>query len=65
MLRAETCGNSQIVIKHADNILKNFATSLSIIFSVVISAIFMGLQLSWLFALGVGLVNYAVFLYAQ
>mmetsp|Transcript_6392 Transcript_6392/g.26880 ORF Transcript_6392/g.26880 Transcript_6392/m.26880 type:complete len:419 (-) Transcript_6392:429-1685(-) len=54
-----------VVIRYADNILKNFATSTSIVFSVIISAIFLGQSVSSLFLLGVGLVIYAVFLYAR
>lgn len=54
-----------VVIKFADNILKNFATSVSIILSVIFSALFLGQSLSYLFLLGVLLVNYAVFLYAR
>ncbi|KAJ8601527.1 hypothetical protein CTAYLR_008018 [Chrysophaeum taylorii] len=54
-----------VVIKYADNILKNFATSLSIIGSVVFSALFLGQSLSWLFLLGVACVNYAIALYAS
>uniref|UniRef100_A0A7S3JYV7 Nucleotide-sugar transporter n=1 Tax=Aureoumbra lagunensis TaxID=44058 RepID=A0A7S3JYV7_9STRA len=54
-----------VVIKHADNILKNFATSTSIILSVIISGLFLGQQLSSLFLIGVVLVVYAIFLYAR
>lgn len=54
-----------VVIKFADNILKNFATSISIILSVVFSCLFLGQHLSWLFVAGVGCVNYAVYLYAK
>ena len=54
-----------VVIKFADNILKNFATSVSIILSVIFSALFLGQTLSGLFIFGVLLVNYAVFLYAR
>jgi solute carrier family 35 (UDP-sugar transporter), member A1/2/3 len=54
-----------VVIKFADNILKNFATAISIIFSAVISALFMGFQLNGMFLVGVVLVNYAVYLYGM
>merc|ERR1740130_2047927 len=54
-----------VVIKYADNILKNFSTAISIIVSSVYSWLFMGFQLSYLFVVGVGLVNYAVWLYGK
>mmetsp|Transcript_4229 Transcript_4229/g.8779 ORF Transcript_4229/g.8779 Transcript_4229/m.8779 type:complete len:302 (-) Transcript_4229:843-1748(-) len=54
-----------VVIKYADNILKNFSTAISIIVSSIYSWLFMGFQLSYLFAIGVGLVNYAVWLYGR
>lgn len=54
-----------VVIKFADNILKNFATAISIILSASVSWLFMGFELSWLFVLGVALVNYAVYLYGR
>ena len=38
-----------VVIKYADNILKNFSTAISIIVSSVYSWLFMGFQLSYLF----------------
>jgi len=54
-----------VVIKFADNILKNFATAISIILSAVVSWLFMGFELSALFLAGVALVNYAVYLYGR
>jgi len=54
-----------VVIKFADNILKNFATSISIILSVIFSCLFLGQHLSSLFLLGVFCVNYAVYLYSR
>jgi UDP-sugar transporter A1/2/3 len=53
-----------VVIKYADNILKNFSTSISIILTTIISASFMGLQANSLFILGVIFVCYSTFLYA-
>lgn len=66
-IAVQSCGGLiiAVVIKFADNILKNFATAISIILSAFVSWLFMGFQLSWLFVLGVALVNYAVYLYGQ
>lgn len=52
-----------VVIKYADNILKNFATAVSIILSALISWMFMGFELSAIFIVGVLMVNYAVYMY--
>lgn len=54
-----------VVIRYADNILKNFATSISIILSVLFSAFFLGQTISKLFLAGVACVIYAVFLYSM
>ena len=63
----QSCGGLiiAVVIKFADNILKNFSTAISIIVSSVISWMFMGFNLTFLFAIGVALVNYAVYLYGK
>jgi UDP-galactose transporter len=53
-----------IVIKHADTILKNFATTLSIIVTTGVSAMFFGSIVNGLSVVGTALVIYAVFLYA-
>jgi len=52
-----------VVIKYADNILKNFSTSISIIITTFISANFMGLKANSMFLAGVGVVCYSTFLY--
>merc|ERR1712070_216981 len=52
-----------VVIKYADNILKNFSTAISIILTTLISANFMGLQAGWMFMAGVLAVCSSTFLY--
>lgn len=53
------------VIKYADNILKAFATSVSILVVSLVSAAFFGFELSPLFFLGGAGVVYAIFLYGD
>lgn len=53
-----------VVVKYADNILKGFATSLSIVLSTVASIRLFGFHVDPLFALGAGLVIGAVYLYS-
>ncbi|KAG2225501.1 hypothetical protein INT45_010328 [Circinella minor] len=53
------------VVKHADNILKNFATSVSIILSSVISFYFFDFQPTLIFILGTLLVTAATFIYGN
>ena len=54
-----------LVVKHADNILKGFATSLAIILSCVASVIIFDFQLTPLFAFGSTLVISSIFLYSK
>ncbi|KAI9595953.1 nucleotide-sugar transporter-domain-containing protein [Syncephalis fuscata] len=54
-----------IVVKYADNILKGFATSISIILSGVISYMFFGFQPSGLFLFGTAIVIAASTLYGK
>jgi len=54
-----------VVVKYADNILKAFASSISIILSSAFSVILFGFQLSWLFVLGTALVLISCYLYQQ
>ena len=52
-----------LVIRYADNILKGYATSLSIIVSAVVSVYLFDFSLTILFMVGTGLTVSAVFLY--
>lgn len=52
-----------VVVKYADNILKGFATSLSIIVACIASIYLFNFTLSVQFAIGAGLVISAIFLY--
>jgi len=54
-----------VVVKYADNILKGFASSISIILSSIFSVYLFGFKLSWLFVLGTALVLIACYLYQQ
>ena len=54
-----------VVIKYADNILKGFATSISIVLSTLISVYFFDFSLSFGFLAGAGLVIGAVFMYGH
>ncbi|XP_026879365.2 UDP-galactose translocator isoform X1 [Electrophorus electricus] len=53
-----------VVVKYADNILKGFATSFSIIVSTVTSVYLFGFHVDLLFTLGAGLVIAAVYMYS-
>jgi UDP-sugar transporter A1/2/3 len=52
-----------VVMRYADNILKGFATSLSIIVATALSTVLFGTELTSLFVMGAVLVLVAVFLY--
>ena len=54
-----------LVVKYADNILKGFATSLSIVLSVVVSVMWLGFHASALFLAGAAVVLVAAFAYGQ
>jgi solute carrier family 35 (UDP-sugar transporter), member A1/2/3 len=54
-----------LVIKHADNILKGFATSLSIVISCLASFVLFNFPLTFTFALGAGVVLVATWMYNQ
>mmetsp|Transcript_73175 Transcript_73175/g.116454 ORF Transcript_73175/g.116454 Transcript_73175/m.116454 type:complete len:327 (-) Transcript_73175:79-1059(-) len=68
---ASACNNAfgglliAAVIKYADNILKNFATSVSIVLTTALSIQYFGLELTMTFLTGVVLVCYSIFLYGQ
>ncbi|KAI8342000.1 nucleotide-sugar transporter-domain-containing protein [Chlamydoabsidia padenii] len=53
-----------LVVKFADNILKGFATSISIIISSLVSVSLFQLSLSFSFVLGASLVIFATYLYS-
>lgn len=53
-----------VVVKYADNILKGFATSFSIVVSTVTSVYLFGFHVDILFTLGAGLVIGAVYMYS-
>lgn len=53
-----------VVVKYADNILKGFATSFSIIVSTVMSVYLFAFQVDLLFTAGAGLVIGAVYMYS-
>ena len=54
-----------VVVKYADNVLKVFATSFSIVVSCVISAIFFDFHATWAFIVGASLVVVSTVLYSQ
>eukprot|EP00542_Grammatophora_oceanica_P020100 CAMPEP_0194028768 /NCGR_PEP_ID=MMETSP0009_2-20130614/2667_1 /TAXON_ID=210454 /ORGANISM="Grammatophora oceanica, Strain CCMP 410" /LENGTH=386 /DNA_ID=CAMNT_0038668257 /DNA_START=135 /DNA_END=1295 /DNA_ORIENTATION=+ len=54
-----------VVVKYADNVLKVFATSFSIIISCVISAIWFDFHATYTFILGAGLVVIATVIYSK
>ena len=53
-----------VVVKYADNILKGFATSFSIIISTVMSVYLFGFMINTQFCVGAGLVILAIYLYS-
>lgn len=53
-----------VVVKYADNILKGFATSFSIILSCIISVYLFSFHISFQFVLGATLVMFAIYLYS-
>ena len=54
-----------VVVKFADNILKGFATSLSIIISCVVAVFLFDFTITLKFTLGAGLVMAAIYLYGK
>ncbi|KAF7647721.1 hypothetical protein LDENG_00167770, partial [Lucifuga dentata] len=53
-----------VVVKYADNILKGFATSFSIVVSTVLSIYLFSFQVDLMFTAGAGLVIAAVYMYS-
>lgn len=53
-----------VVVKYADNILKGFATSFSIVVSTIMSVYLFGFHVDLVFTLGAGLVIGAVYMYS-
>lgn len=54
-----------VVVKYADNILKGFATSLSIIISCIAAVFLFGFQISLMFTFGAALVIVSIYLYGK
>eukprot|EP00980_Cylindrotheca_fusiformis_P028433 scaffold22599_cov139-Cylindrotheca_fusiformis.AAC.24 len=54
-----------VVVKYADNVLKVFATSFSIVVSCILSAIFFDFHATFAFVIGASLVVIATVLYSQ
>lgn len=54
-----------VVVKYADNVLKVFATSFSIIVSCILSAIFFDFHPTFMFTIGASMVVTATVLYSQ
>ena len=54
-----------LVIKYADNILKNFATAVSIVTSVIVSSMFLGFTVKPMFVVGALCVMIAVAIYTS
>jgi len=52
-----------MAIKHSDSVMKNFSTSLAIVFTAALSAAIFGTPIAPLFAVGAGLVICAMLLY--
>jgi UDP-galactose transporter len=54
-----------VVVKYADNVLKVFATSFSIVFSCILSAIFFDFHASFAFLVGASCVVVSTVMYSQ
>lgn len=54
-----------VVVKYADNVLKVFATSFSIVISCILSAIFLDFHATYSFVIGASFVVVATALYSQ
>ncbi len=67
VIATQACGGLlvAVVMRYADNILKGFATSVSIILATAISAFLFGVPISALFLMGTTLVISAVYIYGK
>jgi UDP-sugar transporter A1/2/3 len=54
-----------VVVKYADNILKGFAASFSIVTSCLLSFFFFDFQPNWEFVIGATLVNVSMYMYSN
>eukprot|EP00300_Choanocystis_sp_HF-7_P006952 c15001_g1_i2.p1 GENE.c15001_g1_i2~~c15001_g1_i2.p1 ORF type:complete len:371 (+),score=74.70 c15001_g1_i2:1-1113(+) len=54
-----------VVVRYADNVIKNFATSFSVVICATFSCLFLGLEPSVLFVGGSALVLLATFMYSE
>jgi UDP-sugar transporter A1/2/3 len=54
-----------LVVKHADMIVKGFATSAAIVLSCIVSMLLFDFRLTLLFTLGSNLVIFSIFLYSK
>uniref|UniRef100_A0A2P2I0I9 UDP-galactose translocator-like n=1 Tax=Hirondellea gigas TaxID=1518452 RepID=A0A2P2I0I9_9CRUS len=61
------CGGLLVamVVKYADNILKNFATSIAIVLSMLVSMLFFGFVINFQYVAGTSLVIGSIFLYSS
>jgi len=55
---------ASVVIRDADNIVKNFATSISIVLSLLVSVFLFDFRLTWTYVIGTGMVLLSMHLYS-
>jgi len=54
-----------MVVKYADNILKNFATSLAIVLSMLASVLLFGFEINMQYVMGTAMVIASIFIYSS